>query len=109
MNYLPARYDFPPVLRGDTFRPWKIELRVGDEPIDLTGAMVEMVIKAQKGGEVVKQMPIHITDATGGEAIVDAFNVDFRAYTYLYDLVVTFPNGTTRTYIQGIFKVKQDV
>ena len=56
-------------------------------------------------------MGISLTDATNGIFKIDAFDLDdtFIAGTYFFDIEFTNGSGEIDTYIQGTFKITQDV
>jgi len=103
-------------IKNDTFSSVEFEYldNVGS-PIDLTGAAIHIQFRYRcKTGEVVKDISdgsgITITDAAAGKFEIDKFTpITFEVDTYYYDVQTTFANGDIKTYVNGTFKVLQDV
>lgn len=106
---LPATYNFPDVLSGDTMTP--VTFDFGD--LDLSGVSAVMQFRDAFAGNVVAEVSTANSgiSITGNVLTVGVFAVpqtDARA-NYLHDLELTFPNGEIRTYIQGRMTVLPDV
>jgi hypothetical protein len=112
---IPANYNLPSVVRGDTYNSVRFTLDASGVPIDITGCNIRaMFRRASKLGTV------HYTATTqnGGIVIIDAQNgvfdlAQFQAVLpvgrYYYDIEITFPGGVTKTYLAGNLDVLQDV
>ena len=113
----PGTYNFKQKYSGNTFNGVQITMSRDvddvDTPIDLTGALFDMQLKASRSSNPVKKLNrgngITIVSETGGVIQIDKFLVDLTPAKYLYDLKVTFPNGEVYTYITGTFEVKQNL
>lgn len=106
--------NFKDVFRGDSFGEKDITMLNGTTPIDLTGVLIKCQFRlGSKIGTVAKEVSetngIIIYDPTNGKFKFEDFIVDWTAGTYFYDVQFTFTNGKVKTYIEGFFKVIQDV
>lgn len=103
------------IFRGDTWvRVWTIT--VDGAPLDLTGASARMQLRQAAADETAL-----LDVSTGTEDLViqdppTSGVISLRTQTdgltagkYIFDLQVTFPDGTIQTYEQETLKVKQDV
>ncbi|MCH9621032.1 MAG: hypothetical protein S4CHLAM20_04460 [Chlamydiia bacterium] len=108
-------YNFPTALRGDTFN--RIEFTVADaddNPIDLTGVNIYMFLKL-KVSQGVKEAQFTvgngftIIDAPNGRFDFDEKIIKENASEYKYDIQFFFPDGSTKTYLEGSWKIAQDV
>lgn len=102
--------------KGDTFDgiQFKILGTENGSPIDLTGVAIRTQFRydSRTGGiqkEITDGNGITISDAVNGIFSIDSFLLDWAADLYYFDVEITFPNGTVRTYIQGTIKVIQDI
>lgn len=107
-------YTMPSVIKGDTFKEIDFEISVDSVALDLTGYTIECKFrKHTKTGREVKSIDtksgITVTDAVNGVFTIDAFNCDFDAGIYYYDIEFTDGSGVIDTYIQGTLTVLQDV
>lgn len=103
-------YNFPDLLRGDTFTQRNITLQQGDPAtaIDLTGATVRMYFKNDtKYIRKSNGNGLTVSTPTNGIVTIDAFKFDF-AGKWEYDLEVEFSDGTIQTFIKGYIKVLND-
>lgn len=110
-------YNIPDIIKGDTFKDLQFTLSINSVVEDLTDYSIACKFrKNAKTGKEIKSLTVEsgitITDALNGVFKIDAFNLDdtFIAGTYYYD--IEFTNNTTGeidTYINGTFKVIQDV
>lgn len=109
-------YNIPEIIRGDTFKDLQFTLSINSVAEDLTDYAIACKFRrGSKTGKEVKSLTvgsgITITDALNGVFKIDAFNLgtDFVTGTYYYDIEFTNGSGEIDTYINGTFKVNQDV
>ena len=109
-------YNIPNIIKGDTFKDLQFTLSINSVVEDLTDYAIACKFrKNAKTGKEIKSFTvgvgITITDAVNGIFKIDAFNLDatFIAGTYYYDIEFTNGSGDIDTYIQGTFKITQDV
>jgi hypothetical protein len=97
------QYNFPDHKNGDTFGGVQFELLVNSEAKDLTGASIVMSINdttyTTDGGEIV------ITDASAGKFQFAEQIVSLAAGNYPYEIVITFSDGSIKTYIEGYWRI----
>ena len=109
MSVIPAVYNLQNHYKGSSFSPLHIKLN-----LDITGAIIICQIKLE-----VDSPPVHewitgtnitIIDASTGEFQLNQIdNFDPLPCKYIYDLQVTFADGTCQTYLKGKIKVVQDI
>lgn len=100
---LPATADLE-AYRGDTFLQAFRLLEDGD-PVDLDGATVSSWASSGTNGTVE-----FVTEVTGaGELTIGAEAGSLEALSYRYDVEVTMPDGTVKTWVRGRLKVLADV
>ena len=109
-------YNIPSIIKGDTFKDLQFTLKINSVVEDLTDYAIACKFrKYAKTGKEIKSISIglgiSLTDATNGIFKIDAFDLDdtFVAGVYYYDIEFTNGSGEINTYIQGSFKVIQDV
>jgi hypothetical protein len=109
---------FPDILKGDTFTGLKMTFYDGvgleKTPMDLTGASVVIAFKKGAGQNAVfsfktSDSTITIPDPENGEIFLQPRLINYPAYTYVFDVDVTFLSGTVKTYFKGNWRVRQDV
>lgn len=100
--------------KGDTWSGLDFELKVNGSPKNLTGA--EIKIQFRRGlanGSVQKEISngdgVTITDSVNGLFSIDPFVVDFPVGSYRYDIQFTFSPTEIKTYVEGIFRVTEDI
>jgi hypothetical protein len=109
MSVIPAAYNLENHYRGSSISPLHIKLN-----IDITNAEILCQIKAEVNTTAIHEWKtgtnITIIDAQTGEFILNQVNVfDPEPCIYIYDLQVTFADGTSQTYLKGKIKVFQDI
>ncbi len=106
-------YNFPPITKGNTFKArkfWLYEDAAGTIPTDLTGAVICMQLKnSETNGVAAHEMAYVISDALNGEVTLSQFDVVLKPHTYVYDINITFADGTNKTYLKGTFSVTQNI
>ena len=110
------RYDFPTILKGDTFKEREVTITnlVTNLPKDLTGCEIFCEFRKKvKTGELVKRLEIGdglvLSDPTNGKFTIDKFDVNWDVDIYFYDFQFNFEDGVKETYFGGQMKVEQDV
>lgn len=106
----PGKYDLA-LYRGDTYR-WSVQLWADAEqtvPVDLTGATVAAEIRDKPSG--TKITTLLATLGGPGEIIVELTADNYAAVPAngVWDLQVTYPDGTVRTVLAGKVIVVADV
>jgi len=109
-------YTMPDTVKGNTFVGVEFNLQNNGAAIDITGATIELIAKIwnQEGADAVIVLDngsfggITITDATEGKFEVDEQVIDVEARCYEYDIKVTFPDSTVRSYIYGNWTIIQN-
>jgi hypothetical protein len=89
-------------------------ITANDVPVSLVGSEVEIQVR-KKPNSTDAEMTL--TEQNGGITVGGVNNnqitinypVDIAAGTYVYDMVVVFPNGNEKTYIWGNFIVYEDI
>jgi len=109
MSVIPVIYNLQNHYKGSSFSPLRIKLNP-----DITGAVILCQIKPD-----VDTTPVHewktdinitVIDALTGEFVLNQINsFDPEPCRYIYDLQITFANGTSQTYMKGKMKVIQDI
>jgi hypothetical protein len=108
-------YNFPDHLKGDTYEGTKFTINVNNAPLSLTGAFIKMSLKTNKSAVrsdfdlSTTNGRLLITNATAGTFQVVPQIIDIPATLYYYDIEITLPNGKVKTYIEGQWKIEQDV
>jgi len=113
----PSKFDFKPQYKGNTFKGVHLTFSIEDNgvttPMDLTGVDIRMEFKTSLNATSVKTFiknsGITIIDDKEGIIQIDEFLVTLPVAKYLYDLKLTFPDGTVTTYLTGNFDVKQNL
>jgi hypothetical protein len=109
---------FPDILKGDTFTGLKMTFYDGEgediTPMDLTGASVVIAFKKGAGQNAVfafktSDNTITIPAPANGQIFLMPRVMNYPAYTYVFDVEVTFLSGTVKTYFKGNWRVRQDV
>lgn len=111
-DFRPAQYNIS-IWRNDTWSQVMV-ITANDVPVSLVGAEVEIQVR-KKPNSTDAEMTL--TEQNGGITVGGVDNnqitinypVDIAAGTYVYDMVVLFPNGNEKTYIWGNFIVYEDI
>jgi len=103
-----ATYNFPSIIKGNTFKARKIRVVVNGAPLDLTGATICMQLKASARSTIVHDFTHSISNAVLGEITLNKWTVGISDGSYNYDLKITLANGDALTYIKGIFTVEKN-
>lgn len=109
---------FPDIIKGDTFTGSSMTFfdGVGETktPMDLTGASVLIAFKKGEGQSAVFSFStddntILIPDPLTGKILLAPRIMAYSAYTYVFDVQVTFASGTVKTFFKNYWRVCQDV
>jgi len=106
----PGKYDLN-LYRGDTYR-WTFRLWADEgktQPVDLTGATVKSEIREKTGGISISE--IVCTLGGPGEILAELDPAAFATIpaSGVWDLQVTFPDGTVRSMLAGKVTTTGDV
>ena len=111
-------YNFPMQTRGNTFKARKLVIEILNNnittPLNLTGCAILIQFKLTTRFNAFLEWntadnSILITDAVNGEFEMQQTLLDVTPSIYMYDVQVTFPDGTVKTYFKGNFKIEADV
>lgn len=112
-DFRPANYNIQ-IWRNDTWSQ-VFQLTANEVPIDLTGSYIEIQVREYPDSSSAK---LTLDNEDNGGIIIGGLDnnqiyinkaVDVNAGTYVYDMVVQFPNGNEKTYIWGNFIVYEDI
>ena len=111
-DFRPAQYNIS-IWRNDTWSQVMV-ITANEVPVSLVGSEVEIQVR-KKPNSTDAEMTL--TEQNGGitvgginnNQITINYPVDIAAGTYVYDMVVVFPNGNEKTYIWGNFIVYEDI
>jgi hypothetical protein len=101
--------------RNDTFNEVPFQINFNAAPLDLTDAVICMQLRKVYDGVIfltlssVMNAGITITDALGGEFKINEQIISVNAGNYLYDIQITFADGTVKTWVEGVFTILNDV
>lgn len=108
-------YRIPPHRRGDTWDGINsITISVNGTPVNLTGATIKMEFRQSVDYPVALTLSttdntIQFVNAANGVIRIPSQMIEIPFSTYLYDLQVTFPNGTVKTYMSGTWEIVSDI
>lgn len=111
-DFRPAQYNIS-IWRNDTWSQVMV-ITANDIPVSLVGSDVEIQVRKKPNSDTAEMT---LTEQNGGITVGGVNNnqitinypVDIAAGTYVYDMVVVFPNGNEKTYIWGNFIVYEDI
>ena len=89
-------------IKGDTF-----------EAVNF--AVIKMQLKKECGGVIalnltsVASAGLTITNAAGGLFKINKQIINIPEYNYVYDIEITFSDGTVKTWVEGNFVIKCDI
>ena len=105
------------VKRGDTFAGVKFQYKQNGVPIDLEGAIVLMQVREEPDSNTT----IMQFSSEAGEIIIGGGDNNeltimpkiipsgAPARKCCYDVQITFPNGSVKTWVSGYFEILKDV
>lgn len=108
-------YNFHDHLKGDTFEGTTFTISVNGIPLSLIGSFIKMSLKTNKS--TIKS-DLDLSTTNGRLLIIDGINgkfqvvpqiIDIPAALYYYDIQIILSNGKVKTYIEGQWKIEQDI
>lgn len=102
-------------IQGDTFEIVNFAVVKNSTALNLTGAVIKMQLKKECGGvpilsfTSVASAGLTITNAAGGLFKINKQIINIPEFNYLYDIEITFSDGTVKTWVEGNFVVKCDI
>jgi len=108
-------YNFHDHLKGDTFEGTTFTILVNGIPLSLTNSFIKMSLKTNKS---TLKSDFDLSTTNGRLLIIDAINgkfqivpqiIDIPAALYYYDIQIILSNGKVKTYIEGQWKIEQDI
>jgi hypothetical protein len=108
-------YNFPDHYKGDTFEGKVFTLQVNDSPANLLDASIKMDLR--KNNKETTPLTLRLSTGNGitilnpasGIFQIDPQIIDLPTETYVYDIEVTFANQEVKTWVNGTWKILQDV
>jgi hypothetical protein len=106
-------YNFPDHYKGDTFEGKVFTITVNGSPAGLLGATIKMDLRKDK--KETTPLTLRLSTESGitilGEDSfqIDPQIIDIPAKEYVHDIEITYANGDIKTYIEGTWKILQDV
>jgi hypothetical protein len=106
-------YTIPPHRRGDTWDGINsISISINSAPVVLSGAEVKIEFRQSLDAPVAMTFStststIQILNANTIRILPIKIEVPFAKY--YYDLQVTYPNGTVKTYMEGTWEILPDI
>tara|TARA_R100000951_G_scaffold34130_1_gene29103 strand:+ start:3585 stop:3920 length:336 start_codon:yes stop_codon:yes gene_type:complete len=106
-----GKYNFKDITRGDTTPSTGFTVKTvsPDAPVDLTGAAIKVAFK--RGKTLIEKTignGIAVSDPTTGVFILQPFQF-IIAGCYVYDIEITYSNGSISTIVNGEINVINDV
>jgi hypothetical protein len=102
--------------KGDTFEAVAFHLKINDVDVNLTGAVIKMQLRksycdttAALSLTSVASAGITITNAAAGQFKINKQIINIDVKNYVYDIQITFADGTVKTYIKGNFNILNEV
>jgi len=111
---VPGVYNYESQYRGDSLDEIEFAIINDDTglPIPLTGATLKCQFRKPFNGSTVLEITdgsgITVTSAVNGMFVIDTFLIGWDAGLYVYDVEVTFGDGTVRTYVRGTLNLISD-
>jgi hypothetical protein len=102
-------------IQGDTFEDVNFAVVKNAVALSLTGAIIKMQLKKECGGipilsfTSVASAGITITNAAGGLFKINKQIINISEFNYLYDIEITFADGTVKTWVEGNFTINCDI
>ena len=94
-----------------TFNAVPFQILVDAEPLNLTGAIIEMDVKKDACSTPilaftsVASAGITITDAVDGWFSINEQYIDVKPCNYQYDIKITLADESVKRYVGGLFQV----
>jgi hypothetical protein len=102
-------------IQGDTFESVNFEVIKNSTALNLTGVIIKMQLKKECGGvpilsfTSVANAGITITNAANGLFKINKQIINIPEFNYVYDIEITFSDGTVKTWVEGTFSIKCDI
>lgn len=93
--------------QGDTFEA--VNFALSGTPTLPQIATVKMQLRKECGGLVAYEMGMTITNSVTGLFRINQQIINISEYEYLYDLQITFIDGTVKTWLSGTFNINCDI
>ena len=107
-------YNFPRHRRGDTWDGINtIGILVNNVPVNLSGAVITMELREDYDAPPALSLST-TTSTVSVLPSLSAFTIppiviDIPPATYLYDIQITYPTGTIKTYMEGKWEIYFDI
>lgn len=103
--------------KGDTFEEVPFQVKINNIVVNLTGATIKMQLrKTYEDTEAALSLTsagsagITLSNAANGEFKINKQIIDIPVYNYLYDIQITFSDGTVKSsWIYGSFNITNEV
>ena len=112
----PAFYRIPNHTKNDTYSGARYTLvnKTTENAIDVTGASVKIDFKETIDGSAVLTFSttnglITIADGENGIIDIEPSVITLDEGTYIYDMQITFTDGTVKTYLKGDWTILPDI
>jgi hypothetical protein len=108
-------YNIPSHHRGDTWDGINsITINVNGSPINLTNASIKMEFRQAVDSPSVlifstTNNTIQVVNPLTGTFRIPARKIEIPFGEYLYDLQVTYADGTVKTYMSGVWNITPDI
>lgn len=102
-------------IKGDTFEAVNFAVVKNAVALSLTGAVIKMQLKKECNGVAILALTsvasagLTITNAAGGLFKINQQIINIDEFNYVYDIQITFSDGTVKTWVEGNFIVKCDI
>lgn len=102
-------------IKGDTFEAVNFAVVKNTVALSLTGAVIKMQLKKECDGVAILSLTsvasagLTITNAAGGLFKINQQIINIPEFNYVYDIQITFADGTVKTWVEGNFVVKCDI
>lgn len=115
-----STYKIPDAVKNDTYIGITFNVEVNSVLLDLTGCSIKMDVKKNskdytpplktfRTGASSPDGSLTITDAVNGQFELDEQVIDIEAGNHYYDIQITFPDSSIKTYICGRWQIIQDI
>jgi len=84
--------------RGTTFKEMSFQYILNSVPVNLTGATIKIQLRKEPKGVIYFEPTITITNAVLGQWKINKQIIDIEPYNYLYDIKMTFADGTVEVW-----------
>ena len=93
--------------QGDTFEA--VNFALSGTPTLPEIDTVKMQLRKECGGLIALEVGITITDSIVGLFRINKQIINISEYSYLYDMQITFMDGTVKTWLSGKFNINCDI